>query len=108
MKKQSLKAMVSTLLIVCFIVLALTGSLLYFGKTGVIWGFSRSNLRTVHFVAAILICLLAVAHVFLSVRVYRAELRSLQHLIKNKTARAAAEKEPASIRNGEQTDEKSE
>jgi len=78
MKIQRLKAIISTLLILCFLTLALTGALLYFGKTGVIWGISRNALRVFHFYVAIAICMLASIHLITNFRLFKSELRAFR------------------------------
>ena len=77
MKKASVKGVLATLLILVFIFLALTGTLLYFGKTGQVWGIPRYELREAHFVAAVSMCVFAPVHLLLNLRVYRGELRTL-------------------------------
>ena len=78
MMKKQVKAIISTLLILCLLYLAVTGALMYFGKTGVVWGVSRNTLRGSHFWVAISICALVVVHLILNFRVYLAELRGLR------------------------------
>jgi len=77
MKRPCIKAILSSLLIILFFVMAVTGTLLYFGKTGMIWGISRRVLRETHFCLAITLCVLIVIHVVLNFRLYSAELRKL-------------------------------
>ena len=77
MKRLSLKAILSSLLLLLFLFLAFSGALLHFGKTGLIWGFARHSLRDAHALAAVLICVLIAAHVFLNRRLYLRELRAL-------------------------------
>jgi len=76
MKKLSVKAILSTLLIIIFLLMVFTGALLYFGRTGVMLGFSRHLLRETHFWVAVFMCLLVPVHLFLNFRTYIAELRS--------------------------------
>jgi len=76
MKFSAVKAILSTLLLIAFLILVFSGALLYFGKTGVVWGISRYMLRGVHFCAAVLICICAPVHLFLNRKAYKAELRS--------------------------------
>ena len=75
MKKLRLKAVLSTLLILIFLTLAFTGALLYFGKTGVVLGFSRQMLREAHFWIAVSMCALIPIHLILNLGIYRKELR---------------------------------
>ena len=75
MKKQ-LKAILSTLLILCLLYLAFTGALMFFGKTGMVFGIPRHTLRGSHFWVAFAICVLALTHLVLNFRVYLAELRA--------------------------------
>ena len=76
MKKPALKVILSTLMIIILLFMAVTGALLYFGKTGMVWGVSRGVLRGVHFYAAISMCVLAVVHFILNFRLYLAGLRA--------------------------------
>ena len=78
MKLSAVKAVLSTLLIPVFLVLVLSGALLYFGKTGVVWGMPRYMIRNAHTVAAVLMCVIVPTHFILNHRIYRAELRALQ------------------------------
>jgi len=77
MKKPFLKAILSTLLILIVLFLALSGALLYFGKTGMVWGISRQALREFHFCVAIAMCLLAAVHLVLNFRLYTTGLKAL-------------------------------
>ena len=83
MKKLSAKAVISTLLIIAFLLLAFTGALLYFGRTGMILGFTRHLLREVHFWSAASMCVLVPVHFILNLSVYRSELRSMRGRGKN-------------------------
>jgi len=78
MKKLSVKAVLSTLLILVFLCLAFTGALLYFGRTGMVLGFSRHMLRETHFWVAASMCVLIPVHLILNLRIYRAEVRALR------------------------------
>jgi len=77
MRQLSLKAIISSLLLLIFLFLAVSGSLLYFGKTGMLLGFSRYAWRAAHALAALLICVLISAHIFLNRRLYLKELSAL-------------------------------
>jgi len=77
MKKPALKAILSTLLILLLLLLAFTGALLYFGKTGLVLGIPRNSLREVHFYTAILMCVFAAVHLILNCRLYLAGLKTL-------------------------------
>jgi len=76
MKKMHIKAIVSSLLLLVFLFLAVSGAMLYFGKTGVVLGFARSGLRSAHTFAAATMCLLVIAHLLLNIRVYISEIKS--------------------------------
>ena len=78
MKLSSVKAVLSTILIADFIVLAFSGALLYFGKTGVVMGISRYAIRNTHTAAAVLMCVIIPVHFFFNRRIYRAELRTFR------------------------------
>ena len=92
MSKQSLKAVLSTVLALLLMFLAATGALLYFGKTGVVWGFSRQSLREIHFWAAVSMCVLIPVHLILNCRLYLAEVRALMKKGKLKSGRSMPEK----------------
>jgi len=84
MKKFPLKAILSTLLLLVFLFLAASGTMLYFGKTGLIMGIARSAIRDAHTMAAALMCILAVIHLILNRRVYFSELKSLSKRSRDK------------------------
>ena len=77
MKKTPVKAIISSLLLLIFLFLAVSGAMLYFGKTGVVMAFARSALRTAHTCAAAIMCILVIVHLILNCRVYISELKSL-------------------------------
>ena len=77
MIKKTIRAILSTLLILIFLTLVFTGALMYFGKTGVILGFSRHLLREAHFWIAVSMLVITPAHIALNLRIYRAELLAL-------------------------------
>ena len=77
MKLPAIKGIISSLLLLLIICLAITGTILYFGKTGMIWGIPRNVLRNAHTVMAVSMCILVVVHIVLNFRMYRAELRAL-------------------------------
>jgi len=77
MKRQSVKAIVSSLMLLVFVFLAISGAALYFGKTGVVMGFTRGALRNAHTWAAVFMTILVLIHLFLNRRLYFSELKSL-------------------------------
>ena len=77
MRKLSVKAILSTLLILLFLFMAFTGALLYFGKTGMVLGFSRHALREAHFWVAVSMCVFIPVHLILNMRIYLTELRAV-------------------------------
>ena len=77
MKKLRIKAIVSILLMLSFMLLTITGAMLYYGKTGVILGVSRQALRTAHFWSAAAMLALVAAHIVLNSRLLAAEFRAL-------------------------------
>jgi cytochrome b subunit of formate dehydrogenase len=77
MKQLSLKAFLSSLLLVFLVFLGVSGMMLYYGKTGLILGFARHGVRQAHFYAGAMLCLLALLHVYLNRRFYAGELRAL-------------------------------
>jgi len=77
MERLSFKAVVSSLLLLTILFLAASGAALYFGKTGVVLGFARSDIRCAHTYAAVSMCVLVLAHLILNRRLYFKELKSL-------------------------------
>ena len=77
MKRPLIKAILSVILVLIFGLLVFTGALLYFGKTGIVWGISRHILREVHFWVAISMCILIPIHFVLNFRILRAEFRMI-------------------------------
>lgn len=77
MKQLPLKAIISSLLMLCFLFLALSGALLFFGKTGLVLGFSRYILRNAHAWTGLAMSILILMHVFLNRRLYLRELHAL-------------------------------
>ena len=74
---QIVRAILSSMLILLFLFLALSGALMYFFKTGMILGIARYALREAHFVVAVAMCVLILIHFILNLRVYFSELRAL-------------------------------
>ena len=77
MKKLSVKAILSSLLLLLFLFLAISGAALYFSKTGMALGIPRALLRQAHFMAAAASCVLAALHFIINFKQYVAELRAL-------------------------------
>jgi len=77
MNKLSVKAIISTLLIIVFLLLALSGGMLHFATTGLVWGFTRHFLREFHFWIAVAMCALVLAHFLLNIRLFGSEVRSI-------------------------------
>jgi len=74
---QKVRAILSSILILLFLFLAMSGALLYFFKTGMILGIARYALREAHFVVAITMSVLILIHLILNLKVYFSELRAL-------------------------------
>ncbi|MDR0489822.1 MAG: DUF4405 domain-containing protein [Oscillospiraceae bacterium] len=72
-----IKAVLSCLLLLTFVLLACSGALLYFGKTGIVLGMPRYILREAHFWVAGLICVLIILHLLINRRIYLKELKAL-------------------------------
>ena len=77
MKRQSIKVILSTLLMLIVLFLAVTGTMLFFGKTGLVLGISRKVLREIHFYVAVSMCVLVAVHLVLNCKLYLAGLRAL-------------------------------
>jgi len=86
MRRSVLKAILSTLLILTLLILVFSGTLLYFGKTGVVLGVPRYMLRGIHFCAAVLMCVCAAIHLILNRKAYKAELRACAKGSRNRSA----------------------
>ena len=85
MTKSKIWAVVSSLLLVCVVLLTATGAALYFMKTGMIGPFRRVFLREVHVYAAAAMLVAAAVHHWLNRRAYKAEIKSLIAEGKDKT-----------------------
>jgi len=77
MKTHPVKAILSSLLAMLFLSIALSGILLYYGKTGLVMGIARNTLRETHFWSAVLMCLLVPIHFFLNRRLFYSEMTAL-------------------------------
>ena len=78
MKKQlSVKAVLSSLLIMIFLFLAVSGAMMYFAKTGMVLGIPRGALRSAHAITAFSMCVLIPIHLFSNRRLYLNELKAL-------------------------------
>jgi len=77
MKRQQIKGILSTILIFIFLIVAISGIMLHFGRTGMILGIRRGMLRDVHVWAGFLMCLLIPVHLLLNRLLYIGELKSL-------------------------------
>ena len=77
MRQVRLKAILSILLLTVFLLICASGTMLYFGKTGLILGISRAFLLRSHALLALLMLILACCHLFLNWRVLKMELRKL-------------------------------
>jgi len=75
--KLRTKAILSSLLLLIFLFLAVSGAALYFNKTGIALGIARASLRQAHFIAAASLCLLIIVHIIINFKQYLAELRAL-------------------------------
>ena len=71
------KAILSSLLILIFLLLFTSGVMLHIGRTGLILGFSRSFLTHFHAWLSLLLLLLIGCHVVLNWRIFRMELKKL-------------------------------
>ena len=72
-----LKAILSILLLTVFLLLCASGTMLYFGKAGLILGVSRAFILRSHALLALLMFIFACCHLFFNRRMFRMELRKL-------------------------------
>jgi len=77
MNRLSVKAVISSLLLLAFLFLAASGAMLYFGKTGVVLGFARGAIRNAHTSAAVVMCVLVVLHLIMNRSLYMREIKAL-------------------------------
>ena len=78
-KQQRLKAVISCLLLVVLLLISISGAMLYFGKTGLILGFSRAFLLHFHAGCAVLFVLLAACHLALNFKTLLAGFRGKKY-----------------------------
>ena len=72
-----IKAILSSALMLVFLIICSSGAMLYFGKTGMILGFRRASLLRFHAWAALFMLLLVCCHVVLNRRLFLQELKKL-------------------------------
>ena len=72
-----IKALLSALLLSILLLIAATGAMLYFGKTGLILGFRRVSLLRFHARCSLGFLSLVACHVALNLRIYKQELKKL-------------------------------
>ena len=77
MIKLRLKGILSSVLIVLFLVVAVSGAMLYFGRTGLIMGIPRGVIRDAHIWSGFAMTAAVPLHLILNLRVFRGELKSL-------------------------------
>ena len=77
MKHLAVKALLTSVLVLAFALMVLSGALLYFGKTGLVWGMPRYIIRSAHAATAVLLCIVVPTHLILNRRTYKAEIRAL-------------------------------
>jgi len=87
MKLPCLKAIISISLAIVFIVLVISGAVLHFGMTGVIWGVTRFTWRNIHLIAAVTMCGLVPLHLLVNRRILAAELRAFSKKSSTKNQR---------------------
>lgn len=77
MKRIRLKAILSSFLLLMFLLLFASGVMLHIGKTGLILGFSRAFLTHFHAWLSLLLLLLICCHLVLNWRMFCMELKKL-------------------------------
>jgi len=77
MKRLQIKGLLSTLLIIVFLIVAISGIMLHFARTGMILGIPRGVLRDVHTWIGFSMCFLIPVHLLLNRLIYVGELKSL-------------------------------
>ena len=77
MKRIQVKALISCVLILLLLIISISGAMLLFGKTGLIWGLSRAFLLHFHARCALLFLVLALCHLVLNFRSLALGLKSL-------------------------------
>ena len=78
MKHPSVKAILSSLLLLMMLYLGFSGCAMYFGRTGLILGITRHTLRQTHIIVGFVICILALIHFCLNMSLFTAEWRTLR------------------------------
>ena len=77
MNRPSVKAVISSLLLLTFLFMAASGAMLYFGKTGIVLGFARGAIRNAHTLAAVVMGVLATLHLIMNCSLYMSEMKVL-------------------------------
>jgi cytochrome b subunit of formate dehydrogenase len=72
---RKIKAVLSALLVICFILVMVTGLMTYFGKTGLILGIPRGYIHSVHTWSGFVMGAAVILHFILNVRIFKGEWR---------------------------------
>lgn len=84
MKIKKLRAVISTLLLVCLVAMLVTGMILHFMKSGSVGKLARHTLVDFHFYCSIAMTTLGVIHFFINRFMYKDEMKALlKHKSKN-------------------------
>lgn len=78
MKKNKQRAIVSTVLLICFILVAATSAILYFNKSGIWMGIMRFTINEVHTWSGIVMMAAIIYHFILNWTMYKTELKALK------------------------------
>ena len=75
--KKRFRAILSSILIICLLISAITAPVLFFGKTGVFLSISRRIFINVHVVCGAVMLIAGLAHCLVNMKVYISQLKSL-------------------------------
>jgi cytochrome b subunit of formate dehydrogenase len=74
---KKLRAVLSSLLILCVCLLAASGAVLFFMKTGIIGPFSRKFILDSHALISAVMVVVAIFHLYINRKMYKAEMKAL-------------------------------
>jgi len=77
MKRMRIKALISSMLILLLLAVSVSGAILYFGKTGVVLGFTRAFLLRFHAWCGLLFLAFGACHLALNFKLLTQEIRRL-------------------------------
>ena len=78
MNRNKLRAVISTVLLICFVLVAATSAILYFNKTGMWLGIQRIVLTDIHYISGLIMLIFILVHLVINWAMYLKELKTIK------------------------------